>query len=356
MPKKWHKEIHDYFETFFSKIRGFVEDEAEYRNYVPDMFKFPYLVLSFQCSDGYVVAAYPSGIADNYIHLNQNRSVHEVLQSLPNLILGTKNHFVIGAPQWSGSGRWEVIADRVETNRGPLSTTGWKFLHVATKDYHWTIKGALEAANKFISIFKARSLLYDAKEGWGFIQHYDRIAMRQEITDRLHDILHQYKSVVNEKNYKERVIHKFLKDHPILLFPTKKRLLYEYRLVAQKRLKHKIDFIIELTTGRYILVELENPKHRIFTKAGDYSAIVNHAEKQVEDWIHFLRINRESVEEDLPGIIAPEGVVIIGRSNYFTSEQLEKIRIRNEKHSVKLFTYDDLAEEAENHIAHILDT
>lgn len=355
MPKEWHLEIYEYFGTLFSKIREFTENEVAYRNYVPDMFKFPYLVLSFRCTNGYVVAAYPSAIADNYIHMDQNRSVDKVLHALPNLILGTENHITIGAQQWNGSGRYEVILDRIETDKGPLPTTGWKFLHVATKNYHWNLDEAREAANEFISIFKARSLLYDAKEGGGFIQNYDRIVMRQEITHRLHSILAQYKSIVTEKNYKERVIHKFLKDHPILLFPTKKRLLYEYRLVAGKKLKYKVDFIIELTTGRYILVELENPQHKIFTKTGDYTAIVNHAEKQVEDWIHYVLTNYDTIKNQLPGIIAPEGVVIIGRSNSFTAEQQEKIRVHNEKHSIKLYTYDNLAEEAENHIAHILD-
>ena len=125
MPNSWHVQIHDYFKTFFSTIRKFVEQEPEYRAHFPDMLKFPYLVLSFRCSDGYVIAAYPSGIADNFIHLDQDRTVDEVLHSLPNKILGTNNHVVIGAEDWSGgSGRYEVISDRVETNRGPLPTTG----------------------------------------------------------------------------------------------------------------------------------------------------------------------------------------------------------------------------------------
>jgi len=142
----------------------------------------------------------------------------------------------------------------------------------------------------------------------------------------------------------------------VLLFPTKKRLLYEYPLIENGKIVHKIDFIIEMTAGRYILVELENPKHTIFTRSGDYSAQVNHAERQVEDWILFLRKNPDSVKEDLPGIVAPEGILVIGRSNDFTSHDRERLRIHNEKHSINLYTYDDLAEEAKNHIAHILDT
>ena len=355
MAKKWHKQIYDYFNTFFSMIREFTEKEPEYRDYIPDLFKFPYIVISFKCIDGYVVAAYPSGIADNYIHIDQDRKVDGVLHSLPNKILGTSNNFEISVNNWGGSGRLEIVSDRVETKRGPLPTTGWKFLHIATKDHKWLIKKARKAANEFIAIFKARAALYDVPSGGGFIQNFDRVVLRHELTNRLHQILDQYKSIINEQNFNERIIHKYLRDHPVLLFPTKKRLLYEYPLIEDGKLVYQIDFIVELTTGRYILVELENPKHLIFTKSGDYRAIVNHAERQVEDWIRFLRKNREIVEDDLLGLIAPEGIVVIGRSDTFTSDQRESIRIHNEKHSIKLYTYDDLAEEAQNHISHLFD-
>ncbi len=356
MPKAWHVQIYDYFNTLFSTIRNFIEKEPEYRDHVPDMLKFPYLVLSFRCSDGYVVAAYPSGIADNFIHLDQDRTVDEVLHSLPNKILGTSNYVGFGAGDWGGSGRYEVIIDRIETNRGPLPTTGWKILHVATRDHTWTVKEARESARDLIAVVKARAALYDAPSGGGFITHYDRIATRQELTDRLLSILESYRNIITEKNFEERVIHRYLRDHPVLLFPTKKRLLYEYPLTKNGGVIHKIDFVIEMTTSRYILVELENPKHTIFTQSGDYSAIVNHAERQVEDWILFMRKNPEAVADKLPSIVAPEGMVVVGRSTGFTQHEREKLRIHNEKHNIKLYTYDDLAEEAENHISHIRDT
>jgi hypothetical protein len=218
------------------------------------------------------------------------------------------------------------------------------------------VKEARESARDLIAVIKARAALYDAPTGGGFITHYDRIATRQELTHRLTRILEDYKKIITEENYAERIIHRYLRDHPVLLFPTKKRLLYEYPLMRDSALVHKIDFVIEMTTGRYILVELEHPKHAIFTQSGDYSAIVNHAERQVEDWILFIRKNPETVADELPGIIAPEGMIVVGRSAEFAKQDRERLRVHNEKHNIKLFTYDDLAEEAENHISHIRDT
>lgn len=272
------------------------------------------------------------------------------------MILGTKNHVVIGAGDWGGSGRYEVISDRVETNKGPLPTTGWKFLHIATLDQKWTVNEGREAAKDLIAVIKARAALYDVPTGGGFITHYDRISTRQELTNQLYVILDEYKKIISEKNFEERVIHRYIRDHLVLLFPTKKRLLYEYDLLEDGELVHKIDFVIEITTGRYVLVELENPKHPIFTKSGDYTAKVNHAERQVEDWMLFLRKYPESVTDDLSGMVAPEGMVVIGRNTGLNAQDKERIQVHNEKHSIKLYTYDDLAEEAENYIGHIRDT
>jgi hypothetical protein len=265
MSKEVRVQIFEFFSTYFSTIRDFIMANADIAAHVPEIFKFPYIVLTLKCPDGYVVAAYPSRIEDNYIYIEQVKAVRDALEMLPNKILGTENHVALGVDQLGGSGRYEAILDRVETSRGPLPTTGWKFLHIATADHQWSAVEARKSAEEFIAIFKARAALYQPGSGGGFIQNYDRIVLRREVVDRLHTILDRYKAVVNEKTFAERVIHRYLRDNPILLYPTKKRLLFEYPLLENGVLRYRIDFIIELTSGRYILVELENPNHQIFT-------------------------------------------------------------------------------------------
>ena len=140
-----------------------------------------------------------------------------------------------------------------------------------------------------------------------------------------------------------------------MFFPTKKRILYEYPLIKGGTVFHKTDFVVELTSGRYILVELENPKYPIFTAKGDFSQTTNHAENQVRDWMIWMQLNPEELKTDLPGLLTPEGMIVIGRSADLSKELRGKITMRNKTNSIRLVTYDDLAEEIENYINHLQD-
>jgi hypothetical protein len=291
------KEINEYFQTFFGAIRTFLEKEQEYQNGVPEIFRFPYMFLVFDCTDGYIVALYPSGIADNYLYIEQNKPLLTVLKTLPNKILGAENHITIGLDDWNQKGRYELVVDRVETNRGPYPTTGWKFLYVSSKDEPWSKLEARKQADEYVSIFRARAAIYEPT-CQGFIQNYTPVVLRQEVVTRLHSILDGYRTIISDRNYRERVIHQFIHNHPILLFPTKKRLLYEYPLFEEGKVQYKIDFVVEVTSGKYILVELENPNHRIFTRNGDFTQAVNHAERQVSDWFVWIRRNLHLIGED----------------------------------------------------------
>lgn len=347
------RQIHRYLETLFGSLRRFLQDEPGYVQYVPDVFKFAYVFLVFECSNGYAVAAYPSGFADNYIYIDKDVSVVDALRGLPNLIAGTKNHVVLKMDV-TGSGLLEACLDRVETNRGPVPTTGWKFLFAASKDFTWPVHEARGSAREYVGIFKARAAVYRAGEG-GFVLRYDRALARHELVSRLHQILERYRGIITETDYKERQIHRFLRDNPVLLIPTKRRMVYEYPLKEDGKVRFVVDFVIERTSGAYILVELENPKHKLFTAKGDFSQIVSHAERQVSDWMLHIRKNVAAIESEFPGIKTPEGLIVVGRSSDLSEAERDKIRMRNEKHLIRLVTYDELAEEAENHINHLLE-
>jgi hypothetical protein len=347
-------QIYTYLKAYFDIIREFLQTEPQYQQFVPQLFKFPYLFLVCECTDGYVVAAYPSGFADNYIYFEKNDTVDNAMRSFPNLVAGTANHVVLGIDGFGGSGMIQGILDRVETSRGPVPTTGWKFLYMATTDFDWPAVEARKDAHETVATLKARAAVYKPSDS-ALLMSYDSALLRRETISRLYEILEQYRSIVDKKHFEERVIHRFLRDNNVMLFPTKKQMVYEYPLKEGEQIRYKIDFVIEITTGRYVLVELENPRHKLFTAAGDFRQIVNHASQQVANWILWIRNHPDNVRTDFPGIIAPEGLIVIGRNSDLNNEQREKIRLRNEHQHIKLMTYDDLAEEAENHIKHILD-
>jgi hypothetical protein len=349
-------QIHAYLKTYFQDIRHFIQSEPLIEQFVPQLFKFKYLFLVFECKDGYVVAAYPSGFADNYFYFHKEENVKSVIASLPNLIPGTEAHVVLDLDNWGGSGMRSGISDTVETKNGPLPTGGWKFLNVATLDFDWPVSDAHENAEGIIALIKERTHVYSPDQGH-FLTKYESVLEERGKTERLYQILEAYKSIIDEKSYKERTIHRFLFEHPFILESGKKQIFYEHPLKDENgNVCYRIDFVIELTTGRYILVELENPKHELFTSKGEFRQIVNHAENsQVLQWMLWIRQHFNLIAGTFPGIVAPEGLIIVGRSSNLDIEQRNLIRMWNEKHEIKLKTYDELAEEAENYIKHFLD-
>ncbi|MDP9311498.1 MAG: DUF4263 domain-containing protein [Chloroflexota bacterium] len=351
------REIGQYFFAFFSTIREFLINEPSYQPYVPDAFKAAYLILTIKCTDGIVVATYLSGNADNYFYFEKEQTVTDVVRNLSNIILGTDKHIIPEPVDWDGDDPGRVLhltTILVETSRGSLPTGGYQFLTYASNTYTWRVDDARKRAQEHIDIFKARAVIYEPGQA-RFIPSFDKLVQRQIILTDLFRLLEQYHSIINERNYRERVVHRFLRDHPVLLIPNKKKMWYEYDLREKRKLKYKMDFVIELTTERYLLVELENPNHRLFTSTGDFTQAVNHAERQVSDWIRWIRQNQARMQQELPGIDAPEGLIIIGRGTDLTPDQRAAIRLRNEQHGIKLMTYDDLAEQAENYIRHLLD-
>lgn len=356
-------QIYEYLERYFGELREFLTREPQYQQYTPDIFKLLYVFVVIECRNGYVAAAYPGHLADNYLYFDAlDKHVGNVMRSLPSKIYGTNEHLTLAIDDLSGSGLFSIVIDAVETTSGPLPTTGYKFLFVATLDFEWPTAEARKSAEEWIDILKARALVYSPGESVVFLSRPTALPENkpaQEATHHILDVLRQtieeYQNILTEKEFRERVIHQFIRDHRVLLHPTKRRLLFEYPLKVGKKVDHKIDFVVELTTERYILVELENPRHTLFTVQGDFRQVVNHAEQQVSDWFAWIRRNRHLVEKDLPGIIAPEGLIVIGRSASLTDAQKDKLRIRNEQHLIKIVTYDDLAEEAENLIHHLLD-
>lgn len=347
-------EIVAYLREFFGTIRSFVTSEPEYGPHVPHVFRFTYDFLIFDCRDGYVVAAYPSGLADNFIRIEDKRAVTQVLATLPNKLTGTDAHFVFKVNDWNRQGGLQAIIDVVQTNQGPVPTTGYKFLYVYSKSQLWPLDHARNSAYEYIRVIKAQASLYKA-DAPRLIVNYDHAVLRHELIARLHQVLDEFRLIINEVSYRERVVHRYLRDNRVLLYPNKKQLVYEYGLLETERLKYRIDFVVEITSGRYVLVELENPKHRLFTARGDFTRAVNHAVNQVSDWMLFIRERPDAVASAFPDIVAPEGLVIIGRNEHLTQHQRNKIRIHNDQNTIKVITYDDLAEEAENYIRHLLE-
>lgn len=130
--------------------------------------------------------------------------------------------------------------------------------------------------------------------------------------------------------------------------------------IPQQRLgsQYVIDFMIGASHSLgsdWVAVELESPRARLFTKAGNPTAILNHAIRQITDWRAWLTANlsyaAKPVCEGGLGLvnIRPdvEGLIIIGRrSKLSASDNVRRSQMSHDLNIV-IHTYDYIADTAQ---------
>ncbi len=142
--------------------------------------------------------------------------------------------------------------------------------------------------------------------------------------------------------HEKRDIHPFLKDHPFLLHPNAAETFSEVAIGLGT--DFKMDFMVREPDGAYLLIELENPNHNLFTAAGDFTAAVNHAQRQVEDWQQWIDENLSLMQKRYPDILSPRGLIVIGRNAALSPAERSRLARRNInlRGSLSIKTYDDV--------------
>jgi ppGpp synthetase/RelA/SpoT-type nucleotidyltranferase len=164
---------------------------------------------------------------------------------------------------------------------------------------------------------------------------------------RLEGVISTFESLLEGPNVHEKLdVHPYLTAHKFLLFPNPDAIFPEVPVGFGT--EYRIDFIIQRADGTYVLVEIENPRRPIVIGNGDFSAPLNHALCQVEDWQEWIEANLSTVEKYFPGMRAPEAWVVIGRNQNLTDAGKRRIARRNVnmRGRVMIRTYDDLIREA----------
>src|SRR5206468_2737614 len=112
---------------------------------------------------------------------------------------------------------------------------------------------------------------------------------------------------------------------------------------------HATDFVIGTwreTTSRWewVLVELERPRHRLFTKAGDPSSELTHALRQIADWRSWVQNNLHFARTLLPDIVPLCDVaVIIGRRAEVKAEDQDRLEmLQLQTPGLRITTFDAL--------------
>ncbi|HEU0099110.1 MAG TPA: Shedu anti-phage system protein SduA domain-containing protein [Allosphingosinicella sp.] len=122
--------------------------------------------------------------------------------------------------------------------------------------------------------------------------------------------------------FKEEVLHRYLVKYPALLplwRPWQNKVYSKFPLGNQ----HVTDFafVRDDSPGlRWHFIEIERPNDRLFTKAGDPTARLSHALRQLHDWHNWFINNRDYVATYFPnserikkiGLTDPHLTLIMG--------------------------------------------
>jgi len=144
----------------------------------------------------------------------------------------------------------------------------------------------------------------------------------------------------------ERSLQRCLESNSILFGTEYVRIIPKHRLGSE----YEMDFALERLDGLVDLVEIEASTRPLFTKAGDPSKYLVHAEQQALDWLEWVEHNSPYAREKLPGLATPIAFVVIGRSSSLDAVTAKRLRRRNVElgRRVRIQTYDDLLGGARN--------
>ena len=178
---------------------------------------------------------------------------------------------------------------------------------------------------------------------------FREIEIRREagiILDSLRSAIAELSSLLKATARNENALQRCLTSNPILFGVEYRRIIPKHRLGSE----YEMDYALEKISGLVDLVEIEASTHNLYTKDGNPSSALIHAEQQVLDWLYWIERNSAYARDKLPGLQRPVGYVIIGRTTSLSQEEQEKLVRRNVSFqgSLQVLTYDDVLQRAKN--------
>ncbi|MCP4705785.1 MAG: DUF4263 domain-containing protein [candidate division Zixibacteria bacterium] len=140
----------------------------------------------------------------------------------------------------------------------------------------------------------------------------------------------------------ENSIQTHLSNNPILFGFEYKRVIPKHRLGGE----YETDYALEKYDGSCDVVELESSNLKLYTKAGNPTSHLVHAEQQLLDWLDWIDKNNSYARTFLNGLYSPSGFVVIGRREGLSELDKGRLRRRNIffNGKIKILTYEDLLE------------
>jgi len=147
--------------------------------------------------------------------------------------------------------------------------------------------------------------------------------IRDFILSRYSSLIEEYKDLVNS-DAEEPKFQGFFQRNPTFLEPRVIDVFPQESFGGES----VPDFVMVLQGESYLVVEVEKPKHRLFTKKGDRTHELSHAQQQIVDYLKWVNEEKDFLRKRrCPNISADNtrGLVIIGKSSNLTDDELKKL-------------------------------
>lgn len=156
-------------------------------------------------------------------------------------------------------------------------------------------------------------------------------------------VLREYDLLIKASASDEPAFQDFFCNHPQMLDPMALQVWSQPDFHGA----YEPDFVIRRADDSYLIVEIETPNKPLTTQAGQLTADVTHAEKQVTDYRAFLNERVGEAQKHFPHYSGADCLTVIGLENNLSPQQLRSVTNANAgRHAVRIVGFDWLAKRA----------
>ena len=177
-----------------------------------------------------------------------------------------------------------------------------------------------------------------------FQRYLYRLAPHVPIEALLHTV-EEYEKLIVRNDVKEEEILDFLYYNPFILIPD----CIHIEKKPPLNHEHVPDFIVQTSSGYFMVVELESPRATLFTKEKglpEHKDLKN-ARAQIERYLEFAKNNILYLKQRYPDISVEKtrGLLVIGLKSNMTKDEINRLKTLNSHlHDYEIVTYDELSD------------
>jgi len=273
---------------------------------------------------------------------------------------------------WRGGSRFEAIAQPGHTTEGWLMRQNLipteqgllrlaSFMPGSTGVFRSGFFGRCMVRYASVDVIRRGDPRLSDHENWALIDFQATLLtialarphppQRKQLLDELREVAAHFRGRLDTAE-REEDLQAFLRDNPICFAPYY-RVHPKFDLGAE----YEVDFVIESqASGDAVtrFVEIEPASHRLFTRSGDPTAKLRHAQRQIDDWKTWARRNHAYLRERLHGLDTIDYEIIIGRSGELSADSRRRLNtISQEVADLTIMTYDELLSRLETFISNL---